>query len=199
MRKSTLDLAREREKSRVEDERKRKKALSKLSSTTKPIQRMTQEQLLEEAKLTEIENLASLEAYTRLEAEKRSFKEKKRSVEGPLIQYHSVTMPILNSTQNDSTEKYSRNFLVFTDTSSFPDSYFPSVRPQRPKRIYCKISGLPAKYIDPLTNIPYATPHAFRVIRNRFVKEKEDKCEERLLQLSSWLEEKKRLKKQSHH
>ena len=71
MRKSTLDLAREREKSRVEDERKKKKALSKLSSTTKPIQRMTQEQLLEEAKLTEIENLASLEAYTRLEAEKR--------------------------------------------------------------------------------------------------------------------------------
>lgn len=159
---------------------------------------MTQEQLLEEAKWTEVANLASLEAHTRLQAQKKSYKTKDHSISGPLVRYHSVTMPVLKSEESaEGTQTYSRNFLVFTDTNSVPNSYFSREQVQKPKQLYCKVTGLPAKYIDPLTKFPYSTAHAFRVIRDRFVKEKEDKCEERLQQLSDWLEEKKRLKKQS--
>ena len=89
-----------------------------------------------------------------------------------------------------------RNFMVFTDTNNFPSAYFPpSPTPPRRRRRFCPVTGLPAKYIDPLTRTPYATPFAFKVIRLRYVSEAEEKCEKRLAQLSNWLEEKKKRKK----
>ena len=91
--------------------------------------------------------------------------------------------------------KQSRNFLVITDTNNYPSQYFPTTKPMKPRRVYCPVTGLPAKYIDPLTRTPYATPFAFKIIRMRYVSEAEQKCEKRLLQLSSWLEEKKKRKK----
>ena len=202
---------------------------------------MTQREMLEEAKWTELENKASLEAFTRLEEEKRQVKEKKTVIKGPVIRFHSVTMPMISElepppdqisrseastsaqpssvttatttpvtdptlpvpttadpthTQQQQT-KYCRNFLVFTDTTAFPDAYFPTIKPPKPKRLVCPVTGLPAKYIDPITHTPYATPQAFKIIRTRYVRSAEEKCEKRLMQLSSWLEEKKRKKHES--
>jgi len=34
----------------------------------------------------------------------------------------------------------------------------------------CEITGLPAKYLDPKTKLPYATLEAFKIIRERFDK-----------------------------
>ena len=271
---------------------------------------MSQEELLEEAKWTEMENLASLEAYTKMEEERRKVKVKKKPWTGPAVRFLSLTMPVVTdgdvgertggeergpglegarggeksldgellgslgsigggetkevrfvdgsdkmdgsqlsfggttshtrsspmdmsmssrvsieqadkpnlgnehiasedttalTLPTDSTQqptqktqpevlRQSRNFLIFTDTSKYPSEYFPSVRPQKPKRRLCPVTRLPAKYIDPLTRTPYATPFAFKVIRTRYVNEAEQKCEQRLLQLSSWLEEKKKKK-----
>ena len=207
LRKSTVDLSKERQKRRLEEEKRRKKFSMK--TFPRPLKRLTQEQLLEEAKQTEVENLASLAAYTRLEAERKTFRQKKRVIEGPVIQFHSVSMPAVPLVEASSTgegessvnheDKYCRNFLTFTDTQAFPDAYFPTSRLRRPKKLFCSITGLPARYIDPLTSKPYATPLAFRIIRNKYVKEKEEKCEKRLVQLSSWLEEKKKLKLESTH
>jgi len=70
----------------------------------------------------------------------------------------------------------------------------PTTKTKKNQKLFCPITGLPAKYIDPLTSTPYATPQAFKILRNRYVSEGEQKCEKRLLQLSSWLEEKKRKK-----
>ncbi len=284
--------------------------------------KLTQEELLEEAKWTEIDNLASLEAYTRMEEERKKVKLKKKPWTGPVVRYLSLTMPVVtekeglaagagggasdglksadmlpssnfalagvsenkevrfldsvnkdtssqsmlsdaesaSSTipmdtsisnavntspatgppqvppsgtyQDDGSEqsgtvpptkpplqaqesqpgslslegqsspqaqqslKQSRNFLIFTDTNKYPSEYFPGVRPLKSKqRRLCPVTRLPAKYIDPLTRTPYATPFAFKVIRTRYVKEAEQKCEQRLQQLSSWLEEKKKKKR----
>ena len=194
LRKSTIDLGQltlERERLRTE-ELKMKRKYSRKSSKKTPV--LTQEQLLEEAKKTEVENLASLEAYARMEAQKKTYKIKDHTISGPAIRYHSVTMPAVERDGGLATEKYSRNFLIFTDTTTIPTSIFPTEKPTKPKSLYCKVTGLPAKYIDPLTKFPYSTAQAFKVIRDRYVKEKEEKCEERLQQLSDWLEEKKRLK-----
>ena len=192
---------------------------------------MTQQQMLEEAKWTELENKASLEMFTRLEEEKKQVKEKKRVLKGPFIRFHSVTMPLISELepshdrttaaepaansvpehphptpseqqqqqqqQDQEQQHYCRNFLVFTDTLSYPSAYFPADRPPKPKRSVCHVTGLPAKYIDPITGTPYATPQAFKIIRSRYVRSAEEKCEKRLLQLSSWLEEKKRKKQES--
>ncbi|NXH88112.1 VPS72 protein, partial [Edolisoma coerulescens] len=56
---------------------------------------LTQEELLEEAKITEEINLRSLENYERLEADKKKQVQKKRKIVGPVIRYWSLTMPLL--------------------------------------------------------------------------------------------------------
>lgn len=198
LRQSTIEMSQEMEKSWKTSEKKKKRPLFKSASKS----RLTQQELLEEAKQTELENLASLDAYTRLEAEKKTFKQKRRVLEGPVIRYCSVSMPDVSLADDahsredvlTTESRCTRNFVTFTDTKSFPDQYFPRRRPSRPKRPYCPVTGLPAKYMDPLTSTPYATSHAFRILRNQFVKEREERCEKRLLQLSGWLKEKKRLR-----
>lgn len=208
LRKSTMEVSEEFRRRQVEEERKRKRTTPR---TPKLMKKLTQKELLAEAKVTEIKNLASLEAFTRLEAEKKKVKEKKTVLQGPVIRFHSVSMPLITEIEDvgDSThaatseesglnlksqEKYCRNFVVFTDTKAYPVAYFCSRKPSKPKKRFCPITGLQAKYIDPLTGTPYATAQAFKIIRNRYVMEEEQKCEKRLLQLSSWLEEKKRKK-----
>ena len=217
-RRSTLEVSAEHRKRHIEEERKRKRYIPK---APKMLRRMTQKELLEEAKWTELENRASLEAFTRLEEEKRKVKEKKSVIKGPVIRFHSVSMPLISDPSQEPDQQpsssstgetidtpavdlqqpqpslYCRNFLVFTDTKAFPSAYFPSKKPPKPKKLLCLVTGLPAKYIDPITETPYATPQAFKIIRNRYISAEEEKCEKRLIQLNSWLEEKKRKKQES--
>lgn len=200
LRKSTQERSQEF-KERYEETARRKHFNKKRARTVH--KKLTQEELLAEAKRTERENLASLEAYTRLEAEKKKVKEKRHEIKGPFIRFHSVVMPLIEDISKEKKsseltskpeEKYSRNFLVFTDTKSFPNQYFPQGKPKVAKPQFCPITGLAARYVDPITKTPYATANAFKVIRNQYVSQEEIKCERRLLQLSNWLEEKKRKK-----
>lgn len=55
----------------------------------------TQEELLEEAKITEAENLKSLEKYHKMELEKKKCRITKKTFIGPTIIYHSVAMPLI--------------------------------------------------------------------------------------------------------
>ena len=246
LRKSTLEVSEEfRRRMQEEEEIRQYQRSRKSAARKKPQRKLTQKEMLEEAKKTERENLASLEAYTLLEAEKRRVKEKKTGIQGPFVRFLSVTMPAItelpdpvsntkqdsqnnqgavNSSntegaidnpsitqdqtavnvqssvateQAESQQKYCRNFLVFTDTVNFPGAFFPTTKPQKPRRKFCPVTGLPARYMDPVTGTPYATSQAFRIIRNKYISEGEQKCEKRLLQLSSWLEEKKRKKMES--
>ena len=59
----------------------------------------------------------------------------------------------------------SRNFLVFTDGKNFPKAYFPTGKLRHPRKATCVVTGLPAKYKDPLTGLPYANIEAFKYIR----------------------------------
>ncbi|NXG18661.1 VPS72 protein, partial [Grallaria varia] len=56
---------------------------------------LTQEELLEEAKITEEINLRSLENYERLEADKKKQVQKKRKCVGPVVRFCSLTMPLV--------------------------------------------------------------------------------------------------------
>lgn len=55
----------------------------------------TQEELLEEALITEEENLASLEKFKQMEIEKKKTRPSKRIFSGPTIRYHSLSMPLI--------------------------------------------------------------------------------------------------------
>ena len=69
-----------------------------------------------------------------------------------------------------ATELCSRTFITFTDHNIFND-VFPQVRRKAPQRPICPVTRLPAKYIDPITETPYATLQAFRLIRDAYTKQ----------------------------
>ncbi|NWZ57180.1 VPS72 protein, partial [Haliaeetus albicilla] len=155
---------------------------------------LTQEELLEEAKITEEINLRSLENYERLEADKKKQVQKKRKCVGPVIRYWSVTMPLIpepgkeenvdvegldqDPQQAEATSapapasagKCSRTFISFSDDETF-ERFFPKVKPPRlPVREICPVTHKPAVYRDPITDIPYSNIRAFKIIREAYKK-----------------------------
>uniref|UniRef100_A0A6I8PR12 Vacuolar protein sorting-associated protein 72 homolog n=1 Tax=Ornithorhynchus anatinus TaxID=9258 RepID=A0A6I8PR12_ORNAN len=214
---------------------------------------LTQEELLREAKDTEELNLRSLETYERLEADKKKQVHKKRRCPGPVISFHSLTVPLLADPgareENVDVEGYvgsllpaphtqtatrpfpllplpqplpvrisratsprppsprgrvsptgpsgrlspspsprpplrldpapappatpalcSRTLVTFSDDETF-GSWFPRGRPPRvPVREVCPVTHRPARYRDPVTDIPYATARAFKIIREAYKK-----------------------------
>lgn len=113
-----------------------------------------------------------LDAYQKLELEKKKIKSNKNAIQGPSIRYHSVTMPFIDIDEEmygDQMEqvdqKQSRNFITFPDEESLK-MYFNTEKPEavnKPQK--CAVTGLPAKYFDPLTNCPYANLFAFKKLR----------------------------------
>lgn len=157
------------------------------------VRRLTQEELLAEAKVTEQINVKSLETYQKLELEKKRSRVTKQVYRGPIVRYHSVTMPLLSedactepditvdedgdmqqdAEQPSSSELCSRTFITFTDDKVFHE-VFPSRRRKLPQKLMCPVTRLPAKYLDPVTNTPYATAQAFRLIREAYAKQLEE-------------------------
>jgi len=172
-RQTTALKRKELEKRQQEREANRLKT-KKVSDETdvREYRRLTQEELLNEAKITEEINLASLDAYQKLELEKKKIKSNKNAIHGPVIRYHSATMPFIDIDEEmygDSKEpvdqKQSRNFITFPDEESLK-LYFNSEKPEVVhKQQKCAVTGLPAKYFDPLTNCPYANLFAFKKLR----------------------------------
>ncbi|KAK7319198.1 hypothetical protein RJT34_03916 [Clitoria ternatea] len=135
-----------------------------LQATMKPVKRkkegeekrMTQEEMLLEAAQTEIMNLRNLERVLAREEEvKRRAIVHKNVYNGPQIRYIS---------------KDGCSNLEFTKGASFHLD-IPTTAAQYPEQAVCPITGLPAKYRDPKTGLPYATKEAFKIIRERFLNE----------------------------
>ncbi|MED6122860.1 hypothetical protein PIB30_117627 [Stylosanthes scabra] len=118
--------------------------------------RMTQEEMLLEAAQTEIMNLRNLERVLAREEEvKRKAIVHKTVYSGPQIRYIS---------------KDGYTYLEFIKGSSFHSDIVTTPVPY-PEQPLCAITGLPAKYRDPKTGLPYATKEAFKEIRQRFAEE----------------------------
>ncbi len=180
-RDSTARKREELEKRQKERDQQRVKAAKRQSVAIEEQQpeyrRLTQEELMAEAHITEKINLASLDAYQKLELEKKRKVVVKNVFNGPIIRYHSLTMPVLADDDNDDEgesketgEKQSRNFITFTDEHTLRE-IFPASgggakpKPPNPRLKVCAVTGLPAKYFDPVTQIPYANLYAFKAIR----------------------------------
>ena len=82
-----------------------------------------------------------------------------------------TTKPSNNSDKKtDSTEQCSRTFITFTDERNFKE-YFPNKKHRPPVKQFCPVTRLPAKYFDPITNTPYATIQAFKIIREAYAQQ----------------------------
>ncbi|WCJ42632.1 sequence-specific DNA binding transcription factors DNA binding DNA binding [Euphorbia peplus] len=140
-----------------------------IQATMKPIirkkqgeeKRMTQEEMLLEAAQTEIMNLRNLERVLAREEEvKKRAIVHKAVYNGPQIRYFS---------------KDGYTCLEFRGISFQSEIKTKSV--PYPEKAMCAITGLPAKYRDPKTGLPYATKEAFKIIRERYMEEKNMKKE----------------------
>nr|DAD48467.1 TPA_asm: hypothetical protein HUJ06_018404 [Nelumbo nucifera] len=141
-----------------------------LQATMKPIKRrkegeekrMTQEEMLLEAAQTEIMNLRNLERVLAREEEvKKRAVVHKEVYSGPQMRYTSRNGKIT------SFLDAGKSFLEFSKGLSF-QSEICTTKVLYPEKVVCAVTGLPAKYHDPKTGLPYATKEAFKVIRERY-------------------------------
>ncbi|KAH7952513.1 vacuolar protein sorting-associated protein 72 homolog isoform X2 [Rhipicephalus sanguineus] len=194
VRRSTQAKSQETERRRQAHEEQRRQRHTRKSGTEHSWH-PTQEELLEEAKLTEQENLRSLESYQRLELEKKKAKIVKNTNRGPVIRYHSISMPLIEEVETEglvaSTARCSRNFITFPDEATMKE-HFPGGRPKPANRSVCPITRLPARYFDPVTLIPYANLQAFRVLREAYYAQLEQKGDIRQPEVAAWVEWRKR-------
>lgn len=174
----------------------------------------TQKELLAEAEVTAKENLDALEKFKQMEVEKKKFRPTKRVNVGPIIRYHSLSMPAISEVkliaheeikhENDndvameidgarppaantrsgrrsvqskhdfvaSNERIERTFITFDN--DIDDAYFNKVlgKQKRSRRrdepILCALTGLRAKYIDPVTRLPYRNVQALKIVREAY-------------------------------
>uniref|UniRef100_A0A1E1XDH8 Vacuolar protein sorting-associated protein 72 homolog n=1 Tax=Amblyomma aureolatum TaxID=187763 RepID=A0A1E1XDH8_9ACAR len=194
VRRSTQAKSQETERRRQAHEEQRKRRHPRKSGAEHSWH-PTQEELLEEAKITEQENLRSLESYQRLELEKKKAKIVKNVHRGPMIRYHSISMPLIEEVDAEApatpTARCSRNFITFPDDSALKE-YFPGGRPKPANRSVCPITRLPARYFDPVTLIPYANLQAFRVLREAYYAQLEQKGDTRQPEVAAWVEWRRR-------
>lgn len=141
---------------------------------------LTQEEMLAEAKETEKLNRKSLERYEKLELEKsRKNKISRKQIRGPIIRYHSMTMPLIQELdQTDHDQKCSRNFITFTEEDTFIELFKlnepKKVPPTKKPANICAISRLPtARYKDPVTGCSFSCPFTFRTLRETYYKQLE--------------------------
>ncbi|XP_058129006.1 vacuolar protein sorting-associated protein 72 homolog [Anopheles ziemanni] len=196
----------------------------------------TQEELLEEAEITERENLKSLERFRRMELEKQKTRPTKRKFMGPTIRYLSTAMPIIEEISNaakgdtdplnissdakdvddqtkssrdktmkrnkksttrlEVTGQYERTFITFEndiDNKVF-DALFPKPDNGRRLRQICAVTRLPARYYDPVTQLPYRNVQAFKILREAYYQQLEERGNVDNPEVTRWLEWRKKIK-----
>ncbi|XP_067617945.1 vacuolar protein sorting-associated protein 72 homolog [Eurosta solidaginis] len=184
----------------MDDARKKKKRVKKVEEYMP-----TQEELLAEAVVTEEENIKSLEKFQKMELEKKKTRPTKRVYTGPMIRYHSITMPVVRkptkgaNTTTDSTDtagKFERTFITLENDLN--DKVFQSVF--KPKRLnnttghLCPITRLPARYFDPVTQQPYYSMQVFKILREAYYLQLEERGNTENPDVAKWLEWRKIVK-----
>ncbi|KAJ3666307.1 hypothetical protein Zmor_001757 [Zophobas morio] len=160
--------------------------------------RPTQEELLEEAKVTEQENLKSLEKYQKMESEKKTKRTVKKVVSGPVIQYRSTRMPIIEEVETkkkdvktESAENIcERTFITVINDPN--DETFNTVFEKKtarslPRRLRCTVTGHAAKYVDPKTCLPYHSSMCLKIIRSAYYQQLEAHGDRNNPLVANWL------------
>lgn len=183
--------------------KERKEAMRKRPKSYRIIDVMpTQKELLAEAETTAKENLASLERFRKMEIEKKKVRPTKRRGSGPIIRYHSMSMPasvepasrtktISTSSantngdmvmdmeidmpatltvNNESRNRIERSFVTFENDldNECYDGIFNRPAAKKKTEMICPLTRLPAKYVDPMTKLPYRNLQALKIVREAY-------------------------------
>lgn len=156
-----------RKKERDEEHKKKKENPRKLAIG---VRRLTQEELMAEAEKTEKKNVKSLENYLRLEeSRKKSMNLNKRSIFDGMatLMSLSMTMHTPDESREEKDNRMAQEFYVFSDYMAMEEHYDECMKtiPQPKNQPICPVSGKPARYRDPVTNIPYYDVASLKEIR----------------------------------
>jgi len=147
----------------LEEKLKQKETKTPKKSTKKEYYQPTQEELLEEAKITAEINKISLAALVQIEEDirkkARDTRSKNFDPNAPRVKYHSKDGQHTITFVNTDIPQVINQRLSEEEIARFDI-------PKEQKQTKCVITGLPAKYLDPLTKKPYATIEAFKQIRS---------------------------------
>ncbi|KAJ2538564.1 Vacuolar protein sorting-associated protein 72, partial [Coemansia sp. RSA 1933] len=146
---------------------KRTKRRKKHAETGDSDGELTQEQLLEEAQLTEIENLEKLNEFQQLEREEMQMQRMAGARRAPLlvrpiVHWHSF-LKGSDTSATDAAEPVVRYSLDHLDQKHYPLDYWSKQLSIVPPKV-CPITGLPARYFHPRAKVPYANMRAYRVL-----------------------------------
>jgi len=83
--------------------------------------------------------------------------------------------------------KQARTFLSFSNQATL-DNSFPRQGFRVPPSKVCPVTRLPAKYTDPVTQLPYANLQAFKIIREAYYQQLEAKGDKSDPEIIQWLE-----------
>ncbi|XP_039452973.1 vacuolar protein sorting-associated protein 72 homolog isoform X1 [Culex pipiens pallens] len=89
-----------------------------------------------------------------------------------------------------------RTFITFEndlDDALF-STFFPKPQKRERRSQICAITRLPARYYDPVTQLPYRNLQAFKILREAYYQQLEDRGNPDNPDVSKWLEWRKRIK-----
>ncbi|KAI8420740.1 LOW QUALITY PROTEIN: hypothetical protein MSG28_007963 [Choristoneura fumiferana] len=145
----------------------------------------SQEELLEEALITEQENLKSLERFEQIELERKKVRPTKKTITGPVIKYHSFAVPIPSDEQDTAVPEITLSDIIKSEEAF--NACYKMAQPKRRPEMLCAVTKRPARYIDPITKLPYRSVDAFRIIREAYYQQLEARGDRSDPQMKAWL------------
>ncbi|XP_071566109.1 vacuolar protein sorting-associated protein 72 homolog [Temnothorax nylanderi] len=87
---------------------------------------------------------------------------------------------------------YERTFITYENEQSYLDVFKKSTQQRPPLKPLCAITRLPAKYLDPMTQLPYKNVQTFRLLREAYYQQLEGRTDlndaSQSPELTRWLE-----------
>ncbi|XP_076636775.1 vacuolar protein sorting-associated protein YL-1 isoform X2 [Colletes latitarsis] len=74
---------------------------------------------------------------------------------------------------NDTKGFYERTFVTFENDQLFFEAFKKPITRRPPMKALCAITRLPAKYLDPMTQLPYKNVQTFRLLREAYYQQLE--------------------------
>ncbi|KAG8322332.1 Vacuolar protein sorting-associated protein 72 [Homalodisca vitripennis] len=133
------------------------------------------------------------EKYQKLELERKKCRTVKKVYTGPTIRYHSISMPLLgddgmmNCCRQTVEGRYERTFITFSDADTMVSAFPSNDPPKPPSKNFCPITRVPAKYLDPVTHLPYCNIATFRVLREAYYQQLEARGDRGSAEIAAWL------------
>ncbi|XP_063988988.1 vacuolar protein sorting-associated protein 72 homolog [Diachasmimorpha longicaudata] len=137
--------------------------------------------------LNDSEKLSPEESSKSEEGDKETDSSKKENVSQKIEEIRNPEVGV-----EQTGERYERTFITFETEKMFLKAFKRKPQPRPTLKSLCAITRLPAKYIDPITNLPYRNVQTYRLLREAYYQQVEARTDANDTvgnpELTKWLE-----------